>query len=511
MPLNNDVDSTTADGARRDTPISSENPRTEADNSEVTQADQGTAETAVRQSESLDRPRELGGRRGPRMVSLIGTARNVEFIQPSALGRFVGNNSVLFFVATDTPFVLPDGGNLNLVPVRLDCFARLPKFDDFEVEIVGEYDDFDKLFRCHGIEIKKLAIGLGGVKYRSLRHSVGLVCTYILFSFCFLAFGLKLISKAATFEDAWVNITISYLLLFLILGVIAAVGIYVKRVAGAVIWESCDRLLRRVSEYRRATLEAVEQEQTTMRRRQRVAAIIVLASVAGLVAWLNWSRIEQQISAYRAMRYKAVNVDPYVLTPEVERALKPLTSFRECLKDCPEMVVIPAGSFTMGSPETERGRNENESPQHLVTIAKPFAVSKFDVTYADWNACVSVGGCPEISASDLEGDTSPLINVSWNQARQYAEWFSKMTGKSYRLLTEAEWEYAARAGSTTAFFWGDEIGENNANCRACGSQWDGRRTAPDHSSQTGLACMIWRAMFGSGWKIAIKAITTGHR
>ena len=77
-----------------------------------------------------------------------------------------------------------------------------------------------------------------------------------------------------------------------------------------------------------------------------------------------------------------------MLTPEAERALKPKASFRECAKDCPEMIVIPAGEFTMGSPATEKGRDDNEGPQHTVTIARPFAVSKFDVTFADWDACV---------------------------------------------------------------------------------------------------------------------------
>ena len=74
--------------------------------------------------------------------------------------------------------------------------------------------------------------------------------------------------------------------------------------------------------------------------------------------------------------------------------------------------------------------------------------------------------------------TRPVINVSWDDAQQYVAWFSKMTGRPYRLLTEAEWEYAARAGSTTAYFWGDEIGKGNANCTGCGSQWDNRQTSP---------------------------------
>jgi formylglycine-generating enzyme required for sulfatase activity len=132
----------------------------------------------------------------------------------------------------------------------------------------------------------------------------------------------------------------------------------------------------------------------------------------------------------------------------------------------------------MGSPATEEGRNANEGPQRLITFAKPFAVSKFAVTFADWDACVSVGGCPHVSDSGFERGTRPVINLRWDEAQQYAAWFSKVTGRPYRLLTEAEWEYAARAGSATAYFWGDQIGQGNANCNQCGSQWDGWQTSP---------------------------------
>ena len=142
------------------------------------------------------------------------------------------------------------------------------------------------------------------------------------------------------------------------------------------------------------------------------------------------------------------------------------------------MIVIPAGSFTMGSPETEKGHRANESPQRSVMITKRFAVSNYDVTFADWDACVLVGGCTQIDDSGFGRGTRPVINVSWSEAQQYVTWFSKMTGQLYRLLTEAEWEYAARAGTTTAYFWGDEIGKNNANCSGCFSQWDNRQTAP---------------------------------
>jgi formylglycine-generating enzyme required for sulfatase activity len=169
---------------------------------------------------------------------------------------------------------------------------------------------------------------------------------------------------------------------------------------------------------------------------------------------------------------------PYVLSPAAERALKPGASFRECAKDCPEMVVVPAGRFTMGSPASEPGRYDDEGPQHGVAIARPFAVAKFDVTFADWDACVAVGGCPQADDSGYGRDAKPAINVSWDEAQQYVAWLSKMTGKPYRLLSEAEWEYAARAGATTAYYWGAALGKGNANCDGCGSQWDAKETSP---------------------------------
>lgn len=107
-------------------------------------------------------------------------------------------------------------------------------------------------------------------------------------------------------------------------------------------------------------------------------------------------------------------------------------------------------------------------------IGKLLAVSKFEITLGEWITCTEFGGCPERAEGFRE---TPMINVTWVDAQQYVEWLSNMTGRPYRLLTEAEWEYAARAGSTTAYSWGDEIGKGNANCRDCGSTWDGEMAA----------------------------------
>ena len=139
------------------------------------------------------------------------------------------------------------------------------------------------------------------------------------------------------------------------------------------------------------------------------------------------------------------------------------------------MVVIPAGSFTMGSNDYD-----DEKPPHRVNIAKPFAVGKFTVTFAEWDACVASGGCKHKPEDQGWGrGNRPVINVSWDDAtKEYLPWLSRKTGKTYRLLTEAEWEYAARAGTTTTYSWGNDIGKNQANCDGCGSQWDNKQTAP---------------------------------
>jgi formylglycine-generating enzyme required for sulfatase activity len=228
--------------------------------------------------------------------------------------------------------------------------------------------------------------------------------------------------------------------------------------------------------------ESRKAEVVANRRKRLVQSLIYVLAVgiiAGLVGWIFQSYLKEEINWVFSMRpYAANNVRPYVLTAAAERALKPLVSFRECAKDCPEMIVVQAGSFMMGSPLSEKGRDTDESPQHAVTISKPFAVSKFDVTFSDWDACVSVGGCPHLDDNGWGRGTRPAINVSWDQAQRYVAWFSTMTGKSYRLLTETEWEYAARAGTTTAYYWGDDIGTGNANCDGCGTQWDNKQTSP---------------------------------
>jgi formylglycine-generating enzyme required for sulfatase activity len=138
--------------------------------------------------------------------------------------------------------------------------------------------------------------------------------------------------------------------------------------------------------------------------------------------------------------------------------------FRDC-PNCPEMVVVPSGSFKMGSPEDEPERSVGEGPQHKVTIKQPFAVGKYSVTFAEWDACVADGGCGGYKPDDQGWgrDDRPVIKVNWYEAKVYAAWLSKKTGRTYRLLSEAEREYVARAGTTTPFWWGSSIAPGQAN------------------------------------------------
>jgi formylglycine-generating enzyme required for sulfatase activity len=206
-------------------------------------------------------------------------------------------------------------------------------------------------------------------------------------------------------------------------------------------------------------------------RAQAAIYVLLISVIAGLVGWMNQQFLLEQYQWRMVM-------SPSVLTPERERGLAPGQEFSECAHGCPMMVAVPAGSFIMGSPDNEKDRFDDEGPQHPVTIGKPFAVGKFDVTFAEWDACVAAGACPRASDSGWGRGDRPVINVSWDDAKQYGEWLSRITGKEYRLLSEAEWEYAARAGTTTAYYWGDDSGKGNANCEGCGSQWDNKQTSP---------------------------------
>ncbi len=153
--------------------------------------------------------------------------------------------------------------------------------------------------------------------------------------------------------------------------------------------------------------------------------------------------------------------------------------FRDSLKsggEGPEMVVLPTGRFRMGDLSGE-GSND-EKPVRRVTLSRPIAMGKYEVTFTEYDRFARATGRDRPDDEGWGRGNRPVIDVSQEDAQAYARWLSEQTGRDYRLPSEAEWKYAARAGTTTKYSWGDEIGRNQANCNGCGSEWDYKKTAP---------------------------------
>ncbi len=213
--------------------------------------------------------------------------------------------------------------------------------------------------------------------------------------------------------------------------------------------------------------------------------------------------------------------------PTEEPPAEPGAAFRDC-PSCPEMIVIPAGSFTMGSAEAETGHQADEDPAHEVRVAAPFAVGRFEVTFDEWDACVADGGCDGYRPDDQHWGRGrrPVVDVSWDEAKRYSEWLSQTSGRQYRLLTEAEWEYAARAGTSTPYSFGATIGGDQANFAGektvevgsyqaspfglndmHGNVWewvedcyaDSYRDAPGDGSAVSPVGCDWRVVRGGAW------------
>jgi formylglycine-generating enzyme required for sulfatase activity len=182
--------------------------------------------------------------------------------------------------------------------------------------------------------------------------------------------------------------------------------------------------------------------------------------------------------------------------PRPDQATRePGTSFKEC-RNCPEMVVVPAGSFVMGSPADEPDRRENER-QVRVTFARPFAMARTEVTWDQWEACVRDRWCdgvgveqalrtgpkgePNANFVDWGRGTRPVVGPSWFDAQTFVGWLNWKTGEddAYRLPSEAEWEYAARAGTRSAFPWGAKLDHNHGNFGGPGPGLGGKAEGRD--------------------------------
>ncbi|MFN3912794.1 SUMF1/EgtB/PvdO family nonheme iron enzyme [Hyphomonas sp.] len=151
----------------------------------------------------------------------------------------------------------------------------------------------------------------------------------------------------------------------------------------------------------------------------------------------------------------ATETGPPVIETPVEPVPEPEPAAPVC-DVCPAMVSLPGGTFSMGSPATEAGREPIEGPLHDVTV-KAFSISKTEITAGQWAACLADGGCGGYRPPAAESDGMPITAISWRDANAYAKWLSTKDARTYRLPTEAEWEYAARGGTSTAFWWGDRF------------------------------------------------------
>ena len=162
-----------------------------------------------------------------------------------------------------------------------------------------------------------------------------------------------------------------------------------------------------------------------------------------------------------AAQLKPGEPTPATSTAPSTATLDPGEIFRDC-PECTEMVVVPPGEFKMGGNDTVY-----EKPEHRVVIAAPFAIGRREITVEEWDLCVSAGGCRYRPGDYGWGrGNRPVIDVSWEDAKEFVGWMSRKTGKTYRLPSEAEWEYAARAGTASPFWWGRATG-GHANCEDC--------------------------------------------
>jgi formylglycine-generating enzyme required for sulfatase activity len=185
-----------------------------------------------------------------------------------------------------------------------------------------------------------------------------------------------------------------------------------------------------------------------------LALLIILLQVASVGA----ETLDQSIPALSILE-RPSPLDLRLFRPlsrSEESALVPLDRFKEC-DLCPAMIVVPAGRFTMGASADEAGSTADERPQHQVSLLS-FSVGRFPVSLDEWNACVMRKGCSfRPSDPTSSSEWKPVTNIEWAEAKVYVEWLSRATGKPYRLLSESEREYVARAGTTTAFWWGDSF------------------------------------------------------
>ena len=238
------------------------------------------------------------------------------------------------------------------------------------------------------------------------------------------------------------------------------------------------------SDYLAACRKLERSARSRARWTQAAIYTLLLGIIGGMAARMNEDKLKSfytWATVFRGHQLAAADL----------ATKKPGDAFFECVKTfssdrtdgkqipvhCPEMVVVPAGSYRMGGKDSQR----------IITITQPFAVSRFTITFDQWDACVAGGGCENNARPSDQTwgrGSRPAIIVDWRDANTYVAWLNRMASTdAYRLLSEAEWEYTARAVRSAEaehpdYPWGDDIGKANANCDGCGSQWDNKQAAP---------------------------------
>lgn len=173
------------------------------------------------------------------------------------------------------------------------------------------------------------------------------------------------------------------------------------------------------------------------------------------------------------VRQKTAPVKPAAPAPRVAASTaRHGGEIRDC-QSCPALVALPAGTFTMGN----NASDPSERPAHQVTIDTPFAIGKFEITVQQWNACATANGCQKVAQAPNTSPSAPMRDVSWDDAQQYVKWLGLISGQPYRLPTEAEWEFAARGGTASPYWWGQQMASGKANCKECGQPWSSDRPA----------------------------------
>ena len=230
-------------------------------------------------------------------------------------------------------------------------------------------------------------------------------------------------------------------------------------------WESTDGTAEFVDKARSRMADLMQVHKSKKDREEAWERVKEAQSESVLAAYIaQWEHVAEAAEFVSEARERLGVLERERIVREAakQERRRPGRRFRDCAV-CPQMVVLPVGDFIMGSSRDEKGRDGDEGPRHRVTISAPFAVGMYEVTFEEWEACMLDGGCGRDPADEGWGRGShPVIHMSWVDTQEYVGWLRRRTGKLYRLLSEAEWEYAARAGTRTRYSFGDKISKKQA-------------------------------------------------